>query len=153
MTTLFIDADACPVKDEAIKVADRHKLKIYIVSNGGLRPNPHPLVETIVVPDGPDIADQWIADRAKKGDVVVTGDIPLAARCIENGARVVRHNGEVFTPDNIGNQLATRDLMTDLRAADPFRQGGGRPFSKADRSAFLNSMETEVRRALQDATG
>ncbi|MDF1685644.1 MAG: hypothetical protein ACJAXQ_000348 [Parvibaculaceae bacterium] len=153
MTTLFIDADACPVKDEAIKVADRHKLKIYIVSNGGLRPNPHPLVETIVVPDGPDIADQWIADRAKKGDVVVTGDIPLASRCIENGARVVRHNGEVFTPDNIGNQLATRDLMTDLRAADPFRQGGGRPFSKADRSAFLNSMETEVRRALQDATG
>lgn len=152
MTTLFIDADACPVKDEAIKVADRHKLKIYIVSNGGLRPNPHPLVETIVVPDGPDIADQWIADRAKKGDVVVTGDIPLAARCIENGARVVRHNGEVFTPDNIGNQLATRDLMTDLRAADPFRQGGGRPFSKADRSAFLNSMETEVRRAIQEAS-
>jgi len=151
MTTLFIDADACPVKDEAIKVADRHNLKIYIVSNGGLRPNPHPLVETIVVPDGPDIADQWIADRAKKGDVVVTGDIPLAARCIENGARVVRHNGEVFTPDNIGNQLATRDLMTDLRAADPFRQGGGRPFSKADRSAFLNSMETEVRRAIQEA--
>lgn len=153
MTILFIDADACPVKDEAIKVADRHKLKIYIISNGGLRPNPHPLVETIVVPDGPDVADQWIADRAKKGDVVVTGDIPLAARCIENGARVVRHNGEVFTPDNIGNQLATRDLMTDLRAADPFRQGGGRPFSKADRSAFLNSMETEVRRALQEATG
>ena len=152
MTTLFIDADACPVKDEAIKVADRHKLKIYIISNGGLRPNPHPLVETIVVPDGPDVADQWIADRAKKGDVVVTGDIPLAARCIENGARVVRHNGEVFTPDNIGNQLATRDLMTDLRAADPFRQGGGRPFSKADRSAFLNSMETEVRRAIQEAS-
>ncbi|MBV1886880.1 MAG: YaiI/YqxD family protein [Parvibaculaceae bacterium] len=150
MTILFIDADACPVKDEAIKVADRHKLKIYIVSNGGLRPNPHPLVETIVVPDGPDIADQWIADRAKKGDVVVTGDIPLAARCIENGARVVRHNGEIFTPDNIGNQLATRDLMTDLRAADPFRQGGGRPFSKADRSAFLNAMETEVRRGLQE---
>ena len=152
MTTLFIDADACPVKDEAVKVADRHKLKIYIISNGGLRPNPHPLVETIVVPDGPDVADQWIADRAKKGDVVVTGDIPLAARCIENGARVVRHNGEVFTPDNIGNQLATRDLMTDLRAADPFRQGGGRPFSKADRSAFLNSMETEVRRAIQEAS-
>ena len=150
MTILFIDADACPVKDEAIKVADRHKLKIYIVSNGGLRLNPHPLVETIVVPDGPDIADQWIADRAKKGDVVVTGDIPLAARCIENGARVVRHNGEIFTPDNIGNQLATRDLMTDLRAADPFRQGGGRPFSKADRSAFLNAMETEVRRGLQE---
>lgn len=150
MTILFIDADACPVKDEAIKVADRHKLKIYIVSNGGLRPNPHPLVETIVVPDGPDIADQWIADRAKRGDVVVTGDIPLAARCIENGARVVRHNGEIFTPDNIGNQLATRDLMTDLRAADPFRQGGGRPFSKADRSAFLNAMETEVRRGLQE---
>jgi len=149
VTAIFIDADACPVKDETYKVAARHNLKVYVVSNGGIRPNPHPLVETVIVPDGPDVADMWIAERAIKGDVVVTGDIPLAAKCIEAGAQVIRHNGEIFTPANIGNQLATRDLMTDLRAADPFRQGGGKPFSKADRSRFLDMLEREVRKAQQ----
>lgn len=144
MTSVFIDADACPVKDEAVRVADRHGLKVYIVSNGGLRPNPHPLVENVIVPDGPDVADMWIADRAGLGDVVVTGDIPLAAKCIENDAQVIQHNGDVFTKGNIGNRLATRDLMADLRAADPFRQGGGKPFSKADRSRFLDMLEREV---------
>jgi uncharacterized protein YaiI (UPF0178 family) len=148
--TIYIDADACPVKAEAERVATRHKLKMFVVSNGGLRPSMNPFVENIIVPDGPDIADMWIADRAKKGDVVVTGDIPLASRCIENGARVVRHNGEIFTPANIGQILATRDLMTDLRAADPFRQGGGKPFSKADRSRFLNAMEKEIQAAKRD---
>ncbi len=148
--TIFIDADACPVKAEAERVATRHKLKMYVVSNGGLRPSMNPFVENIIVPDGPDVADMWIADRAKKGDVVVTGDIPLASKCIENGARVVRHNGEIFTPANIGQILATRDLMTDLRAADPFRQGGGKPFSKADRSRFLNAMEKEIQAAKRD---
>lgn len=147
MTAVYIDADACPVKAEALKVAERHGVKVFVVSNGGIRPNPHPLVETIIVPDGPDVADMWIADRAVKGDVVVTGDIPLAAKCIENGAQVIRHNGDVFTPANIGTQLATRDLMADLRAADPFRQGSGRPFSKADRSKFLDRLEGELRRA------
>jgi uncharacterized protein len=147
MGAIYIDADACPVKDEVYRVAHRHKLHVYVVSNGGIRPNPSPLIETVIVPDGPDVADMWIADRATKGDVVVTGDIPLAARCIENGSRVIRHNGEVFTPANIGNLLATRDLMTDLRAADPFRQGGGKPFSKADRSRFLERLEAEIRAA------
>ncbi len=147
MTRIFIDADACPVKDETVRVAERHKLQIYIVSNGGLRPNPHPLVENVIVADGPDVADMWIADRAGPGDVVVTGDIPLAAKCIENDAQVIQHNGEVFTKSNIGNRLATRDLMADLRAADPFRQGGGKPFSKADRSRFLNMLEREVQMA------
>lgn len=147
MTCVFIDADACPVKDEAVRVAERHGLKIYIVSNGGLRPNPHPLVENVIVPDGPDVADMWIADRAGLGDVVVTGDIPLAAKCIENAAQVIQHNGDVFTEGNIGNRLATRDLMADLRAADPFRQGGGKPFSKADRSRFLDMLEREVQAA------
>ncbi len=147
---LFIDADACPVKAEAEKVATRHRAKMYLVSNGGLRPSQNPLVETVIVPDGPDIADMWIADRARTGDVVVTADIPLAARCVENGARVLKPNGEVLTAANVGNALATRDLMTDLRAADPFRQGGGRPFSRADRSAFLNALETEMRRAAQE---
>jgi len=150
MTALYIDADACPVKDEALRVADRHKIKVYIVCNGGIRPSPHPLVETVVVPDGPDVADKWIADRIARGDICVTGDIPLAARCIANGARALKHNGEAFTQANIGNILAMRDLMADLRAADPFRMGSGKPFSKADRSRFLEALEREVRAALRE---
>ncbi len=143
---IYVDADACPVRAEVERVGTRHKLKIFVVSNGGLRPSVNPLVENVIVPDGPDIADMWIADRATKGDIVITGDIPLAARCIENGAQVLRHNGDAFTPGNIGQQLAMRDLMTDLRAADPFRQGGGgKPFGKADRSRFLNALERAVR--------
>ena len=150
MTSIYIDADACPVKVETIRVAERHNVKVFIVSNGGLRPNPHPLVENIIVPDGPDIADMWIADRATKGDLVITGDIPLAAKTVAAGARTIRHNGDMFTPSNIGNQLATRDLMADLRGADPFLQGSGKPFSKTDRSNFLNSLEREVRAAKKE---
>ena len=154
MTAIYIDADACPVKDEAERVVTRRGLKMYIVCNGGLRPSANPLVEMVFVPDGPDVADMWIAEHAGRGDVVVTGDIPLAAKCIEGGARVIRHNGEVFTPANIGNILATRDLMSDLRAADPFRQGGGKPFTKADRSRFLSSLDTEIQKAMkEDADG
>jgi len=147
MTALYIDADACPVKAEAEKVATRHGVKMYVVSNGGLRPSQNPLVETIIVPDGPDVADMWIADRCGTGDVVVTGDIPLAAKCVESGAQVLKHNGEALTAANIGNVLATRDLMADLRAADPFRQGGGKGFTKADRSRFLDAMERALRAA------
>ncbi|WP_299555599.1 YaiI/YqxD family protein [uncultured Tateyamaria sp.] len=147
MTTLYIDADACPVKTEAERVATRHKVPMKVVSNGGLRPSPNPLVETVIVPDGPDIADMWIAERAGPGDVVITGDIPLAAKCVQAGARVLKHNGEALTQANIGNVLATRDLMTDLRAADPFRQGGGKGFTKADRSRFLDALERELRAA------
>ena len=144
---IYVDADACPVKAEVERVGMRHKLKMFIVSNGGIRPSPNPFMEMVVVPDGPDVADMWIADRATKGDVVVTGDIPLAAKCIENGALVIKHNGEALTQANIGNVLATRDLMTDMRAADPFRQGGGKPFSKADRARFLDGLERMVRKA------
>lgn len=147
MTIIFIDADACPVKAETLRVADRHKLQVYIVSNGGMRPNPHPLVDIVVVDDGPDMADMWIAERIGKGDICITGDIPLAAKCLEMGGRALRHNGEAFTEANIGNQLAMRDLMNDVRAADPFHQGRGRPFSKADRSSFLNALEREVQAA------
>ena len=147
MTALYIDADACPVKAEAERVASRHQVKMYVVSNGGLRPSQNPLVETIIVPDGPDVADMWIAERAGQGDVVITGDIPLAAKCIEGGALVLKHNGEALTAANIGNVLATRDLMADLRAADPFRQGGGKSFTKSDRSRFLNALETTLRKA------
>jgi len=147
---IYVDADACPVKAEAEKVATRHQLKIFMVSNGGLRPSQNPLVEMIFVADGPDVADMWIAERAGRGDVVVTGDIPLAAKCVEAGAKVLKHNGEPLTQANIGNVLATRDLMTDLRAADPFRQGGGRAFSKADRSRFLDGLERAVQAAKKD---
>ena len=144
---IYVDADACPVKAEAERVGTRHKTRIFIVSNGGLRLSPNPLVENVIVPEGPDVADMWIADRAGPGDVVVTGDIPLAAKCVEAGAEVLKHNGEPLTAANIGNVLATRDLMADLRAADPFRQGGGKGFSKADRSRFLDALEQALRRA------
>lgn len=146
MTALYIDADACPVKLEAERVASRHNIKMYVVSNGGLRPSQNPLVENVIVADGPDVADMWIADRARQGDVVITGDIPLAAKCVEHGALVLKHNGEALTEANIGNVLATRDLMADLRAADPFRQGGGKSFTKVDRSRFLNALENSLRK-------
>jgi uncharacterized protein YaiI (UPF0178 family) len=142
---IYVDADACPVKAEVEKVGTRHGVKMFIVSNGGLRPSQNPLVETVIVPDGPDIADIWIADRATVGDVVITGDIPLAAKCLEGGAKVLKHNGEALMQANIGNILATRDLMADIRAADPFRQGGGKAFSKADKSRFLDALERELR--------
>ena len=146
MTKIYIDADACPVKGETLKVADRHGLQVYVVSNGGIRPNPHPLVETVIVTQGADAADMWIADRIGPGDICVTGDIPLAAKCLDAGAAALRHNGDPFTADNIGRQLGMRDLMADFRAANPLAQGGGgRPFSKADRSRFLNALEQMVR--------
>lgn len=148
MARVLIDADACPVKAEAERVATRHGAALVLVSNGGLRPSQNPLVEVVIVPEGPDVADMWIAERAGPGDVVVTGDIPLASKCVAAGAAVLRPNGEALTEANVGAALATRDLMTDLRAADPFRQGGGRPFSKADRSRFLDALETALRRAV-----
>lgn len=148
MSALYIDADACPVKEEAERVSTRHKLKMYVVSNGGLRPSRNPLVENVIVDQGADVADMWIAERCGPGDVVVTGDIPLAAKCIEAGAQVLRHNGERFTQANIGQQLAMRDLMADLRAANPLGAGGsGKGFTKADRSRFLDALEREIRAA------
>lgn len=144
---IYIDADACPVKAEAETVATRHRIRMVLVSNGGIRPSANPLVDSVFVADGPDEADKWIAAQAGPRDIVVTGDIPLAAKCVESGAQVVKHNGEALTPANIGNVLATRDLMQDLRSADPFRQGGGRPFSKADRSRFLETLDRAVRAA------
>ncbi|AXQ94473.1 YaiI/YqxD family protein [Cereibacter azotoformans] len=151
MAELYIDADACPVKAEAERVAVRHGARMYLVSNGGIRPPAHPLVESVFVPEGPDAADKWIADRAGTGDVVVTSDIPLAAKAVAAGALVVKPNGETLTTANIGNALATRDLMADLRSADPFRQGGGRPFSRADRSRFLDALERAMRKAAEAA--
>lgn len=150
---IYVDADACPVKSEVEQIATRHKVRVAMVSNGGLRPSANPLVEMVYVPDGPDVADIWIAERAGPGDVVVTGDVPLAAKCVAAGAQVLRHNGEAFTQANIGNQLASRDLMADLRASDPFRQGGGRPFSKADRSRFRDALDRALRAAAKAPRG
>ena len=150
-TRLFIDADACPVKAEAERVITRLGLHMVLVSNGGIRPSANPMVESVFVADGPDEADKWIAAQAGVGDVVVTGDIPLAAKCVAGGARVIKHNGEELTPANIGMVLATRDLMADLWSADPFRQGGGRLFSKADRSRFLDVLDRVLRAAMSQA--
>ena len=147
MTVIYIDADACPVKAEAEKVATRHGIRMVLVSNGGIRPSANPLVDSIFVSDGPDEADKWIADHAGAGDVVITGDIPLADRCVQGGAKVLKHNGEELHARNIGQVLATRDLMQDLRSADPFRHGGGEPFSRADRSRFLDALERLVQAA------
>lgn len=144
--TLYIDADACPVKAEAERVATRLGIRMVLVSNGGIRPSANPLVESVYVGVGLDEADRWIAEHAGPGDVVVTSDIPLAARVIEGGAAVVKPDGEELSSRNIGTILATRDLMADLRSADPFRQGGGRSFSRADRSRFLDMLDRVLRR-------
>jgi uncharacterized protein YaiI (UPF0178 family) len=143
---VYLDADACPVKAEAIRVAERHGAQVFVVSNGGIRPSPHPLVQTVIVPEGPDAADDWIAERIGPGDLCVTGDIPLAARCLAAGARAIRHDGTAFTQASIGNALAMRDLMAHLRSANPLgAEGGGRSFTAADRSRFLDAMEREMR--------
>ncbi len=149
--TLYVDADACPVKAECETVATRHRLPMVLVANGGLRPPRNPLVTLRIVPDGPDEADKWIAEQAAPGDVVITSDIPLAAKCVAAGALVLRPDGSALTEANIGQQLAMRDLMTDLRAADPFRQGSGKGFAKADRSRFLDALERALRQAAKEA--
>ena len=141
MTVIYVDADACPVKDEIVTTAIRHGCRAVMVCNGGIRPNPHPLIDLVIVDDGPDVADIWIAERAGRADIVVTSDIPLAARAVEKGASVLRPNGSAITEANVGNVLATRDLMADMRAADPFRQGKGKPFSKADRGQFSQALD------------
>jgi uncharacterized protein YaiI (UPF0178 family) len=144
---IYVDADACPVKAEVERVATRHGVPVRMVSNGGLRPSANPAVEMVIVPEGPDVADRWIAERAVAGDIVVTNDIPLAATCVAAGARVLKPDGAALTERNVGAALATRDLMADLRAADPFRQGGGKGFTRADRARFLDALERLVRAA------
>ena len=141
MTVIYVDADACPVKDEIITIAIRHGCRAVMVCNGGIRPHPHPLVDLAIVDDGPDAADIWIAQQADHDDIVVTNDIPLAARAVEKGAAVLRPDGSPITAANVGNVLATRDLMADMRAADPFRQAKGKPFSKVDRGRFSQALD------------
>ena len=147
---LYVDADACPVKDEILRVAGRLRLKTVFVSNSWMRLPDDPLVERVVVPQGPNVADDWIAERAGPGAVVVTADVPLADRCVKAGARVIAPNGRSFDADSIGMALATRDLMEDLRSAGAIT-GGPRPFAPRDRQAFLQGLDREVRRAAREA--
>ena len=137
---IYVDADACPVKDEVYKVAGRHSLKVFIVANSFINVPRDPLIERVVVSDGFDAADDWIAERVGPCDVVVTSDIPLASRCIKAGATVLGPNGKPFSEAGIGMALATRDLMQDLRAMGTI-SGGPRPFSRQDRSAFLQALD------------
>jgi uncharacterized protein len=143
LTTIYVDADACPVKDEVYRVAERYGLKVFVVSNGWMRVPESPLLELTIVTEGPDQADDWIAERAGEGDVVVTADVPLADRCVKAGARVIGPAGKAFTPSSIGSDLAMRNLMTSLRESGEIR-GGGRPFSKHDRSRFLQALDTAI---------
>jgi uncharacterized protein len=142
---IYVDADACPVRDEILKVADRHGLIVHLVSNRGFRTTDRPNVHNVLVPDKFDAADDWIAERIGPGDVAITGDIPLAARCLENGAKVLDTKGKPFTEHGIGMALAMRELMTDLRAMGEV-SGGGPGFTKQDRSRFLGALEQAVRR-------
>ncbi|WP_068116277.1 YaiI/YqxD family protein [Tropicimonas marinistellae] len=146
MTTIYVDADACPVKSEAERVATRHRIPMVLVCNGGLRPPENPLLRVVYVDEGLDVADRWIAANATTGDVVITADIPLAADCVTAGALVLKPDGEELNDRNIANALANRNLMTELRSADPLRPGGGRPFSKADRARFSQALDRALTR-------
>jgi uncharacterized protein YaiI (UPF0178 family) len=140
---LYIDADACPVKQEAYRVAERYGLRVYVVSNSGVAVPRDPMIERVVVPSGPDAADDWIAGRAGPGAIVVTADIPLADRCVKAGAQVIAPNGRVFNESSIGMALATRNLMDSLRSGGEITRGPP-PFSPRDRSAFLSTRDAAV---------
>jgi len=145
-TTIFIDADACPVKDEIYKVAARYGLKTFVVSNSWIRVPLTSAVEQVVVDSGPDVADDWIAERAVPGDVVVTNDIPLADRVLKAGAAALAPNGRVFTPDMIGSALASRSIGEHLRSMGEVT-GGPKAFGPQDRSKFLQALDTVVVKA------
>lgn len=140
---IYVDADACPVKDEIYRVARRLELRVTLVSNSWMRVPAEPWLELVVVNAGLDEADDWIADRATAADVVITADIPLAARCVKAGARVLGPKGDEFTDDNVGNALATRDLLADLREAGAIT-GGPAPLTKRDRSNFLRELDRVI---------
>lgn len=142
---ILIDADACPVKDETYRVGQRYGIPVIVVANQWMRVPAGQNVELVQVEKSRvlDVADDWIAERARPGDIVITADIPLAARCVEAGARVIGHRGRVFTPESIGDALATRDLMADLREGGEMT-GGPPPFAKRDRSRYLQSLDETV---------
>ena len=149
---MFIDGDACPVRDEVYRVAERLGLGVYVVYNGSrpIRPSVNPLIKMILVEEGADKADNWIADRVTPADICVTADIPLASRCLAKGARALAPNGKSWTSDNIGGALAGREISRHLREIGA-TTGGPAPFSKTDRSRFLVALDREVQAALRQA--
>ena len=144
--TILVDGDACPVKDEIYKVAWRRGVPVKVVSNSNLRVPDHPLIERVVVSDGFDAADDWIAEAADARSTVVTGDILLADRCLKKGAVVIGPNGKPFTEGSIGGAIATRAIMADLRAGADGMMGGPPPFTKSDRSRFLQALDEALAR-------
>lgn len=147
---IYVDADACPVKDEVVRVAERHGLIVTFVSNGGLRPSRDPMVRNVVVSKGADAADDWIVENAKPNDIVVSADIPLAARAVAAGAHVLGPTGRPFTPETIGMAVAMRDLKQHLRETGESK-GYNAAFGQPDRSRFLGALDQAVRRAIRAA--
>ncbi len=141
---LFIDADSSPVKKETILIAERHDIRTFVVSNRGMRPNHNHVTKTVLVEKGADKANDWVVAKIKKLDIVITSDIALAKRCIEREALVISHNGFQITKKNIGLKLASRNLMAEIRSADPFFTEKGNVFAKHDRIRFLNTLEKIV---------
>ena len=148
MVEIYVDADGCPVRDECIKVARRHDLKLYNVSDGGIRPVNDKRIELVVVSPGMDAADRWISNHIGSNDIVVTADIPLAADCIKSGAVALKPNGDTLNETNIGPVQGTRDLMANLRETGEIT-GGPSPFNRQDRSRFLSALEVAVQTALR----
>ena len=140
---IYVDADACPVKEEVYRVACRYRLKVYVVANSFMAVPSDPLIERVIVADGFDAADDWIAERASRGAIVITSDVPLAGRCVKAGAAVIAPTGRAFTEASIGMAVATRDLMADLRAMGEVT-GGPKPFSRQDRSRFLSALDEAI---------
>ncbi len=143
MSAIYVDADACPVKDEVMRVVRRHELVVHMVSNQWMRLDDDPLVHRVVVEQGPDIADDWIADKATPGDVVITNDIPLASRCLDKGARVLGQKGRELSMQSIGEALASRELFQNLREVGVMT-GGPKPMEQKDRSRFLGKLDDIV---------
>ena len=152
MTILYIDADACPVKEEVYRVAGRYGLDVFVVSNSWIRTPVDPRITAIVVEEGPDVADDWIAERAGRGDVVITADIPLAQRALDAGAQAVHPAGRPFTSDNIGGALASRAIGEHLRSMGQIT-AGPRAFAPADRSRFLQALDAAVAKARRSSPG
>jgi uncharacterized protein YaiI (UPF0178 family) len=142
---IYVDADACPVKPEILKVAERHNLEVTFVANSGLRPSRDPMIKNVIVSNGFDAADDWIAERAHEGDIVITADVPLAGRCVATGAMVTGPTGRVFDVSNIGMATAMRDLGQHLRETGESK-GYNAAFSPRDRSAFLETLDRLCRR-------
>jgi uncharacterized protein YaiI (UPF0178 family) len=149
---IFVDADACPVKNEVYRVAERYGLKVFIVANSFMNVPRSDMIERVIVTQGPDIADDWIAERVGASDIVITADIPLAGRCVRNGATVISPTGKPFDDNSIGMALATRDLMTDLRSAGATTRGPP-PLSRQDISRFLSALDLAVVRVKRKMEG